>query len=52
MTGSGGFVRVSQREAAASSVAWLSDGQLNHLIFACHQLADAASAELNGRQPR
>jgi hypothetical protein len=57
---SGGIVAVSQRalsdalrsdlEAAAGEVAFLSDGQLNRLILACHQLADAAAAELNGRQ--
>lgn len=57
-----GIVAVSQRaladvlrgdlEAAAGEVAFLGDDKLNRLIFACRQLADAASAELHGRSVR
>jgi hypothetical protein len=56
---SGGIVAVSQRalsralkgdlDMCAAEVVWLEDGQLDRLILACHQLADAAQAERNGR---
>jgi hypothetical protein len=55
----GGIVAVSQRalsralrndgDMTAAEVAWLDDGQLGRLVWACHMLADAAQAELNGR---
>jgi len=58
----GGIVAVSQRalsdalrgdlEAVAGEMAWLGDEKLRRLVLACHQLADAAAAELNGRSPR
>lgn len=57
----GGFVAISHRalswalrrdrQEIACEVAWLTDGQLDRLILACHELADVAAAELNGRQP-
>lgn len=60
--GGGGIVAVSHRalshalkddlQETACEVAWLTDGQLERLIFACYRLADAAAAERNGRQAR
>ena len=57
-----GIVAVSQRALShalrydpfklAAEVAWLSDGQLDRLVLACHHLADAAQAERNGREAR
>jgi hypothetical protein len=59
---SGGIVAVSHRalshalkdddDMTAAEVAWLDNGQLSRLIWACHRLADAAAAELNGRMVR